>query len=546
MMDDAELLRRFAEEKSEDAFAELVRRHLDLVYSTALRQLAGDTHRAQDVAQIVFVALARKAPSLIGRTALAGWLYLGAHHAAAQAVRGEQRRRARESEASAMHELFSPATSATDWDRVRPVLDDAMRELTEPDREAVLLRYFERRPFADIGSALRLTEDAARMRVERALEKLRARLKRHGVTSTATALMTALTAKATTMAPVNLAATVTAGAIAGAAAGGSASLVSGAVAFMSTTKIAVGVAAVIAALAIGGAVHEMKVAEQTAVELAALRQEHDAASAALMAKLQAAERKMDAASAQVVAVQKELAQKGAGAADSKPVPTNDGATSNPWSKPGFASMEVGKFRAALSLRYGAFYRARNLSEEQIAKFEAALTEGYQGVVDVWSAASSQGIGSDGDTPTSTSLARMTSDPLKVAKENVKALLGEDGFKEYEQFDKTKTAREFTATVAGSVYGTEAPLTAHQGEALTRILDANTKTVKIRMADDGSQPIYTLSEVTDWDAVNSQARAVLSPPQLKVLRALGEQTRLERDMQQVLNPPVTANPKPPGK
>ena len=104
---DSELLRRYAEEESEEAFAELVRRHLDLVYSTALRRLAGDTHLAQDVAQSVFTALARKAPSLAGRTALTGWLYLGSHHAAAQAVRGEQRRRIRETEASTMHELFS-------------------------------------------------------------------------------------------------------------------------------------------------------------------------------------------------------------------------------------------------------------------------------------------------------------------------------------------------------------------------------------------------------------------------------------------------------
>ena len=546
---DSELLRLYAEEKSEQAFAALVQRHLDLVYSAALRRLAGDAHAAADVAQQVFIAVARQSGSLARGVVLPGWLYATTRNVAVDFIRAEQRRRAREQAAHTMHEMISTPSSDPAWEQMRPMLDAAMDELATSDREAVLLRFFARRPFGQIATTLNLSEDAARMRVERALDKLRALLARRGVTSTAAAFMTALSAEAVTVAPAKLAATVTASAIATAAAGGSASLVSGAVAFMSTTKIAVGIAAVIAALAIGGAVHEMKIAERTAVELAALRQEHEAArvaSAGLTARLQAAERKTDAAAAQVVALQKELAQKGAGTADSKPGPTNESAASNHWSKPGFASMEVGKFRAALSLRYGAFYRARNLSEEQIAKFETALTEGYQGVVDIWSAASSLGIGSVGDTPTSTSLARMTSDPLKAANENVKALLGEDGFKEYEQFDRTKTAREFTATVAGSVYGTEAPLTAQQGEALTRILDSNTKTVKIRMADDGSQPIYSLSEVTDWDAVNSQARAVLSPSQLKVLRALGEQTRLERDMDQVLNPPVTANTKPPGE
>ena len=137
MMDDAELLRRYAREKSEDAFAELVKRHLDLVYATALRQLAGDTHRSEDVAQSVFVALARKASSLTGHPSLAGWLYLSTHHAAAQVVRSEQRRRAREQEAQTMHHLLSSSPSAADWDRVRPVLDEAMRELNKPDREAV-------------------------------------------------------------------------------------------------------------------------------------------------------------------------------------------------------------------------------------------------------------------------------------------------------------------------------------------------------------------------------------------------------------------------
>src|SRR5882757_2180865 len=129
MIDDAELLRRYAEEHSEAAFADLVQRHLDLVYSTALRQLRGDAHLAQDVAQLVFTALARKAASLAGRTTLAGWLYLSTHHAAAQAVRSAQRRHTREKEAHVMQELFSNPDSATDWDRVRPVLDDAMRHL---------------------------------------------------------------------------------------------------------------------------------------------------------------------------------------------------------------------------------------------------------------------------------------------------------------------------------------------------------------------------------------------------------------------------------
>src|SRR5215208_1045986 len=108
MTTDGELLQRYATANSESAFAELVQRHLGLVYAAALRQLGGDAHLAQDVAQTVFTALARKASALGDRASLAGWLYLGTHHAAAQVVRADQRRRTREQEAHAMHEILAP------------------------------------------------------------------------------------------------------------------------------------------------------------------------------------------------------------------------------------------------------------------------------------------------------------------------------------------------------------------------------------------------------------------------------------------------------
>src|SRR5436190_108428 len=105
MSDDATLLRRYAEQNSEAAFAELVQRHVSLVYSTALRKTGGNVHRAEDITQSVFTALARKAAPLSRRTTLAGWLYLSTHHAAAELMRGEQRRQAREQEAHLMQEI---------------------------------------------------------------------------------------------------------------------------------------------------------------------------------------------------------------------------------------------------------------------------------------------------------------------------------------------------------------------------------------------------------------------------------------------------------
>ena len=166
MTPDTELLNRYATQRDEAAFAELVRRHLDHVYSTALRLVGGDTHFAEDVAQMVFTDLARKAKSLRRYAALSGWLHTSARFAAAKVVRSEQRRRQREQTA-----LTMPATSVTpasQWEQLRPVLDQAIGELSDADRDALLLRYFEKKPFADIGAALGLSENAARMRVDRA------------------------------------------------------------------------------------------------------------------------------------------------------------------------------------------------------------------------------------------------------------------------------------------------------------------------------------------------------------------------------------------
>lgn len=210
MLDDAELLRRYARDRSQDAFADLVNRHLAFVYAGALRRVGGDTHLAEDVSQVVFSDLARKAPALTGRASLRGWLYVSTHLATAEVVRREQRRKARELEAHHMAKILSSENTEpeADWSRMRPLLDELILELREQDREALALRFFEQRPFAEVGAALRLTEDAARKRVDRAVEKLRARLVERGVTSTVGAVTFALGEGAASAAPVGLAAQI--------------------------------------------------------------------------------------------------------------------------------------------------------------------------------------------------------------------------------------------------------------------------------------------------------------------------------------------------
>lgn len=211
MLEDNQLLRQYVTEHSEEAFAELVRRHVNLVYFAALRRVGGDRHLADDVAQRVFTDLARKAPKLQERMVLAGWLFTSTRFAASQVVRAEQRRRTYEQEAQAMHELHSVPEPS--WERLRPVIDDALDDLNAQEREVVLLRFFENLALAEVGAKFSISADAARMRVDRALDKLRGALARRGIASTSLALATIFASQSGLAAPAGLVEWIVAGAI---------------------------------------------------------------------------------------------------------------------------------------------------------------------------------------------------------------------------------------------------------------------------------------------------------------------------------------------
>jgi RNA polymerase sigma factor (sigma-70 family) len=242
---DQELLRRFAAERDNAAFGKLVERHINLTYGTAVRRLGGDSHLAKDVVQDVFTKLAQKSGALASYAALGGWLYTSTCFSAAKAVRSAQRRREHERKA---HHMSSAEESSHDeeWARLRPVIDDVLGELKTPERDAIVLRFFQSRSFGEIGAQLNLTENAARMRVDRALEKLREQLARRGIRSTAVALAGVLGAEASLAAPVGLAGAVTAQATAAATGGVVAAL-------FGTTAAKLQVAAAVVLLAAGGA-----------------------------------------------------------------------------------------------------------------------------------------------------------------------------------------------------------------------------------------------------------------------------------------------------
>jgi RNA polymerase sigma factor (sigma-70 family) len=211
---DQQLLREYAENRSESAFAELVRRHLDLVYSAAVRMVR-DPHQAEDVAQNVFVSLAQNAGRLAGHPVLSGWLHRTTHNLAANAIRTSVRRQAREQEAAAMNELL--ASSADDsWKLIAPHLDAVLEELNEPDRDAVLLRYFEKKSAQEMALVLNVSADAAQKRVNRAVERLREIFSARGVSLGASGLIVVISTHAMQAAPAGLATAISAQTLAGA------------------------------------------------------------------------------------------------------------------------------------------------------------------------------------------------------------------------------------------------------------------------------------------------------------------------------------------
>lgn len=267
MTSDCELLRRYAETRSEEAFSELVRRHVDLVYSAALRQVGGDDALARDVSQEVFTDLARKSVSLAGRDNLTGWLYTGTRFAAIKAVRTERRRAAREQEAQAMYELLDNKASEPDWNQIHAVLDEAMHELKESDREAILLRYFENLALGQVGERLGLSENTARMRVDRAVERLRSVLDRRGV-KTSAGLCAVLSAHAVQAAPAGLAGALISTSMATAGASGASAFTK--LVVMAKLKLAAGTLAIVGLGAVSVVQHQSLARQQN--DNAALRQ----------------------------------------------------------------------------------------------------------------------------------------------------------------------------------------------------------------------------------------------------------------------------------
>jgi RNA polymerase sigma factor (sigma-70 family) len=291
---DSQLLRAYVESRSEPVFAELVRRYTDLVYSAALRMLS-DSHLAQDVTQNTFVALAKQAAQIKELPALCGWLHQTARNIAAQTIRTDVRRRAREEEAATMNEPLANNNPEIAWEEIAPHLDAALEQLGEVDREALMLRYFQNKPFHAIGSVLGVSDDAAQKRVTRAVEHMRELFAKRGVTVSAGSLAVVISTNAVQAAPAGLAACISAVSLAQTAV--STTVIAASKAIAMTTLQKTLVTATVAVLA-GAGLYETRRAAQLRDQVQTLQQQQ----ASLSEKFQNMQRERDEVSRQLAAM----------------------------------------------------------------------------------------------------------------------------------------------------------------------------------------------------------------------------------------------------
>lgn len=259
-MDDLELLKAYADHKDQGAFAQLVRRHSLWLYSAARRQL-GDDHLAEDATQAVFLLLSRRANSLRRYRYLSGWLFLALSYCIRNLKQQRSRRQRREQEAATMR----PETLAPDapWTEIAPLLESALGRLGRPDREAVLLRFYEQKPLAEVGRLLGVSEEAARKRVNRAVDRLRQHLAARGVEAQSLGLSALILARATESGPEGLVTRIVASVREGIGAGTAGGIAQGAGKMMVMAKVKV--AAVLIAASLGaGAVALSQIAQGAA------------------------------------------------------------------------------------------------------------------------------------------------------------------------------------------------------------------------------------------------------------------------------------------
>lgn len=543
MNEDADLLRRYVEEKSEAAFAELVRRRIGLVYAIAWRHTR-NAHTAQDVTQAVFTALARKAPQLVSHQVLVGWLYRSTHFAASDAVRAALRHQRHEEEALTMHECDRQNPEPA-WQQLSPVVDEVLSGMPATDRHAVLLRVVDERSYVEIAHDLNLGESGARMRVERALEKLREALARRGITSTAAALTLALGQQAGAAVPAVLTSVVASTAVSAAV---GVTGVSAILTLMSTTKVTVTALGVVALAAIVTSVYQFRTAQQAESNLALVTTERDQ----LRARLGQLDPKRTPPTAASTAQAASNSASSTVPADSDPTSAAarraawaatsaiNVALETPAGKAAFVRQEV--LRA--EERFRRLFDEMQLSPEQRAAMRQQFQRYAEAKLDYYDIVRSAGFGPMNppqDPKVLLDLLRMEQRVDSTFAQDVSGVLGDDGARQFWSYRKSVPALNVTEQLAGQLYTTGDPLTSTQARGLMDALQANPYRAASETSPgstfggealtlDGAKVLSNLvhgdlmmpgmawsAPVTD--AAIERAQSILTPGQLAALREL---------------------------
>jgi RNA polymerase sigma factor (sigma-70 family) len=452
---DLDLLGQFSREQSQDAFATLVGRHMNLVYSAALRQVRSP-QLAEEVSQTVFTNLARNAAKLAPDTILSAWLYQVTRHAAIDVIRSEARRQAREQISIQMSELNE--TSAG-WPQIEPLLDEAMQSLDPMDRTALLLRYFENKSLREVGEALGASEDAAQKRVHRAIERLREFFVQRKVTVGATGLVAVISAHAIQAAPSGLAAVVATGAVVASALTSTSAAVTITKVIAMTTLQKTLIVAVLAG-AIGAGIYQARVASKLREQVQTLKQEQeheselnrnaremalnrDRATNALaaLAGEEAARKKgpneVLKLRGEVGRLRLENAQIGSSNALSK-------ATATPEARKMLRDVQ----KASMGMIYKGFAQQAKLTTEQTDQFNDLLADHVMKNVDSITTALRDKLPPD-------EMNRVFAAQDAALQQQVEALLGQDGLAQYQDYTKNLLATLSAVQFKGMMSGTDA-------------------------------------------------------------------------------------------
>jgi RNA polymerase sigma factor (sigma-70 family) len=522
-MDDMQLLRDYASRNSEDAFATLVSRHLDLVYSAALRHV-GNHHQAQEISQAVFVILARKAGSLSAGTVLAGWLFRTARLTAANYLRSEIRRARREQEA---YMQSNPTDNTGErWPEVAPALNDVIDSLREKERNAIVLRYLQGKDYREVTAVLGGSAEAAQMRVSRALEKMRKLFARRGVVTSVAALAGMMAAQGAQAAPIGVAATVSAAAIHGATLSASTlSVVEGTLKLMAWTKVKFAVGAgVVALLAcqyhqnavqarqVDAARETLERNRQTFAaqegQIAALEQQNTAIaetrqSQALELERLRARRKVAASAGQ------------ANSAAGTPTTLLSATLQDPEARALLRSQIVGNYRT----RYGTLAKELRIGPEEGDKLVQLAADESMKVLEAVAAFRDGKISAD-------AALKVEAEAIQNGTNEVRLKLGEEGLARFEEDTRSYPARTLVAQFDKQLG--PFPISAYQREGLLNILQAEPLDLTRQLA--GEIPVELVVNPEELEqgfaqqaAANQRilqrAAGLLAPDQLEALQAM---------------------------